>query len=73
MLSIFYHELGKADNDTRPDVLRYVDVKTINQTTCQSSYSTPKVRFKISKNMMCAGYMEGGRDACSGDSVSYSN
>lgn len=63
---IFYYVLGKADNDTRPDRLRFVDVKVVNQTTCQACYNTPKVRFKITDYMMCAGYMEGGRDACSG-------
>ncbi|CAG9798741.1 unnamed protein product [Chironomus riparius] len=58
---------GKADNDTRPDKLRFVDVKVVNQTVCQACYNTPKVRFKITDFMMCAGYMEGGRDACSGE------
>jgi secreted trypsin-like serine protease len=60
---------GKADNDVRPDKLRSVDVKIVNRNVCQSCYNTPKVRFKITNEMICAGYLEGGRDACTGDSV----
>lgn len=61
---------GKAENDTRPEKLRAVEVKLVNQKTCEKNYNTDKVKFRISPQMICAGWEEGVMDACSGDSVS---
>lgn len=58
-----------AENDTRPDKLRAVSVKTVNFEQCQKNYQTDKVKFRVTSQMMCAGWMEGVKDACSGDSV----
>lgn len=58
--------LGLAENKTRPTGLRSVNVKMIDQKVCENAYNTQRVRFKITDAMFCAGYMEGGKDSCSG-------
>ncbi|VEN45707.1 unnamed protein product, partial [Callosobruchus maculatus] len=44
--------------------LRYVEVPILDQSICMKSYG----RSKITERMLCAGYLEGGKDACQGDS-----
>nr|CAH7756161.1 unnamed protein product [Callosobruchus chinensis] len=44
--------------------LRYVEVPILDQSTCVKSYGISK----ITERMLCAGYLEGGKDACQGDS-----
>ncbi|XP_029905827.1 transmembrane protease serine 9 [Myripristis murdjan] len=45
------------------NLLQKAAVNIIDQTDCQQSYGGG-----LTPNMMCAGYMEGGRDTCLGDS-----
>ncbi|MBX2997332.1 MAG: trypsin-like serine protease [Caldilineaceae bacterium] len=45
------------------DVLRQVSLPIVSNQTCNSSYGG-----SITENMLCAGYSQGGKDACSGDS-----
>ncbi|XP_035509617.1 transmembrane protease serine 9 [Morone saxatilis] len=45
------------------NLLQKAAVNTIDQADCQQSYGNV-----LTPNMMCAGYMEGGRDTCLGDS-----
>lgn len=42
-----------------------VDVPVISRSICTDQYSSVN---RITSNMVCAGYSEGGKDACSGDS-----
>jgi secreted trypsin-like serine protease len=67
---LFFHPFLSAENDTRPDKLRAVSVKIVNYETCEKNYVTDRVKFKVTKQMICAGWAEGVKDACSGDSVS---
>ncbi|XP_072282673.1 trypsin-like [Pyxicephalus adspersus] len=46
-----------------PDVLQCLDLPVLSDTSCKSSYPN-----KITSNMFCAGYLEGGKDSCQGDS-----
>ncbi|KAM7383205.1 hypothetical protein PAMP_002876 [Pampus punctatissimus] len=48
-----------------PDRLQCLDVPIVNEQDCENSYPG-----MITRRMVCAGYMEGGRDACNGDSGS---
>uniref|UniRef100_A0A8C4SCL7 Peptidase S1 domain-containing protein n=1 Tax=Erpetoichthys calabaricus TaxID=27687 RepID=A0A8C4SCL7_ERPCA len=49
-----------------PGTLQQVQVPIINNTVCNSTYY--KDGYQIGSDMICAGYMEGGKDACQGDS-----
>lgn len=61
---------GLNEKNEKPNELQSVEVSTVNQETCQKDYNTKRVMFKITESMFCAGTVEGGKDACSGDSVS---
>lgn len=69
---IIFHKSKKppAENGTKPEKLRAVAVKVVNQESCQANYNTQKVKFKVTPQMVCAGWSDGVKDACSGDSVS---
>ena len=44
--------------------LRHVDVPVMNRYTCDNYYGSSA----ITSQMLCAGYMSGGKDSCQGDS-----
>ncbi|XP_036037169.1 anionic trypsin-2 isoform X1 [Onychomys torridus] len=46
-----------------PDLLQCLDAPLLSQATCEASYPG-----KITNNMVCAGFLEGGKDSCQGDS-----
>ncbi|KAL2084325.1 hypothetical protein ACEWY4_019843 [Coilia grayii] len=47
-----------------PDKLQCLDVPIIDDDTCYNE----AYPFQLTENMVCAGYMEGGKDSCQGDS-----
>lgn len=49
-----------------PKILQKVTVPVVNQTVCKEANKDRK--HVVTSNMFCAGYAEGGRDACRGDS-----
>ncbi|XP_053478498.1 trypsin [Ictalurus furcatus] len=44
-------------------VLQCLNVPVLSRSKCEASYGS-----KITSNMFCAGYLEGGKDSCQGDS-----
>ncbi|XP_008307430.1 mannan-binding lectin serine protease 1 isoform X1 [Cynoglossus semilaevis] len=50
------------------DILQYVKLPVVSQGECRASYSSRSVSYNITDNMFCAGFFEGGRDTCLGDS-----
>ncbi|XP_048196316.1 anionic trypsin-2-like isoform X2 [Perognathus longimembris pacificus] len=46
-----------------PDLLQCLDAPLLSQNVCEASYPG-----KITNNMVCAGFIEGGKDSCQGDS-----
>ncbi|XP_068569885.1 transmembrane protease serine 9-like [Cebidichthys violaceus] len=52
----------QADSSSRADILQEVKVPIVGNNECKCSYPS------ITDNMICAGFSEGGRDACQGDS-----
>ena len=48
---------------SQPEVLQQVSVPVVSQDSCKKSYKN-----QIHDSMICAGYAEGGKDACQGDS-----
>ncbi|XP_026634275.1 trypsin-like [Microtus ochrogaster] len=46
-----------------PDLLQCLNAPILSQSACQSAYPG-----QITSNMICVGYLEGGKDSCQGDS-----
>ncbi|XP_039629524.1 trypsin-like [Polypterus senegalus] len=46
-----------------PESLQCLDVPILSDTTCRKAYGN-----RVTDNMFCAGFMEGGKDSCQGDS-----
>uniref|UniRef100_A0A8C9LX12 Peptidase S1 domain-containing protein n=1 Tax=Piliocolobus tephrosceles TaxID=591936 RepID=A0A8C9LX12_9PRIM len=46
-----------------PDKLQCLDAPVLTQAKCKLSYP-----FRITSNMFCVGFLEGGKDSCQGDS-----
>ncbi|XP_039629522.1 trypsin-2-like [Polypterus senegalus] len=53
----------RTDSVFNPFNLQCVDVPILSQQDCENSYPG-----MITSTMVCAGYLEGGKDACQGDS-----
>ncbi|XP_041669933.1 mannan-binding lectin serine protease 1 isoform X2 [Cheilinus undulatus] len=50
------------------DLLQFVKLPVVSQDECQASYASRSVSYNITDNMFCAGFFEGGKDTCLGDS-----
>lgn len=50
------------------EVLQYVKLPVVTQEECEASYTSRSASYNITENMFCAGFYEGGRDTCLGDS-----
>ncbi|XP_053203643.1 serine protease filzig-like [Panonychus citri] len=61
---------GKLEPNTKklPDKLQVTQVPMIKYDKCQESYSEYNKEVKIPESSLCAGFQEGGKDACFGDS-----
>ncbi|KAL7400363.1 hypothetical protein ABVT39_010884 [Epinephelus coioides] len=57
-----------SDLGMTSDLLQYVKLPVVSQDECQASYTSRSVSYNITDNMFCAGFFEGGRDTCLGDS-----
>lgn len=57
-----------SDLGMTSDLLQYVKLPVVAQDECQASYTSRSVNYNITDNMFCAGFYEGGRDTCLGDS-----
>ncbi|XP_012645082.1 mannan-binding lectin serine protease 1 isoform X3 [Microcebus murinus] len=57
---------GKQFLQRFPETLMEIEIPIVDHHTCQEAY-TPLKR-KVTRDMICAGEKEGGKDACAGDS-----
>ena len=57
-----------SDPNTTSEVLQYVKLPVVEQAECEESYASRSLTYNITRNMFCAGFYEGGRDTCLGDS-----
>ncbi|KAK2489306.1 hypothetical protein MC885_008800 [Smutsia gigantea] len=56
--------LGTREMQTNyPELLQCLDAPLLSQAQCEASYPG-----QITDNMVCAGFLEGGKDSCQGDS-----
>uniref|UniRef100_A0A3Q1IBS6 trypsin n=1 Tax=Anabas testudineus TaxID=64144 RepID=A0A3Q1IBS6_ANATE len=55
--------LRPSDQARYPDKLQCLEAPLLSDDTCFNAYP-----FQITENMICAGYLEGGKDSCQGDS-----
>jgi len=57
------------ENGPKSGLLRFIDVPFQNQTTCTANYRKDNPVYKVTPNMICAGYDNANQgDACGGDS-----
>ena len=64
MLMVSGFGTRKSGSEWLARKLQYVEVPTLDLETCNRLYG----RTGNSEDMMCAGYLEGGKDACQSDS-----
>uniref|UniRef100_A0AAY5EZW5 Mannan-binding lectin serine peptidase 1 n=1 Tax=Electrophorus electricus TaxID=8005 RepID=A0AAY5EZW5_ELEEL len=57
-----------SDPGVVSEVLQYVKLPVVAQEECEASYASRSLNYNITANMFCAGFYEGGRDTCLGDS-----
>ncbi|KAF7489923.1 Serine proteinase stubble [Sarcoptes scabiei] len=55
---------------TSPGILQKVEVEVLDSDDCQEWMKSAGRKEKIFSNMLCAGYKDGGKDSCQGDSGS---
>ncbi|EDV37201.1 uncharacterized protein Dana_GF13335 [Drosophila ananassae] len=54
------------EDEALPALLRAVEVEIVDRGTCGAQYLTKD--YTVTEEMICAGYLEGGKDTCNGDS-----
>ncbi|KAM9812421.1 mannan-binding lectin serine protease 1-like isoform 2-T2 [Syngnathus typhle] len=59
---------GVSHPDVTSDLLQFVRLPVVPQDECRASYAARTGSYNVSDNMFCAGFYEGGRDTCLGDS-----
>ncbi|KAM8902152.1 mannan-binding lectin serine protease 1 isoform 4-T4 [Lycaon pictus] len=61
-------EIISSGTRTLSDVLQYVKLPVVPYAECKTSYESRSGNYSVTENMFCAGYYEGGKDTCLGDS-----
>ncbi|XP_017120030.1 trypsin alpha-3 [Drosophila elegans] len=54
------------EDEALPALLRAVELEIVERNICGAQYLTKE--YTITDEMLCAGYLEGGKDTCNGDS-----
>ncbi|XP_021252654.1 mannan-binding lectin serine protease 1 isoform X1 [Numida meleagris] len=61
-------EIISSGMRTLSDILQYVKLPVVLHAECKTSYESRSGNYSVTENMFCAGYYEGGKDTCLGDS-----
>ncbi|XP_070558976.1 clotting factor C-like isoform X2 [Ptychodera flava] len=59
---------GRTEDGNPSDILKHARVPVVGSKKCQAAYAAMQYYVTITSNMFCAGFEEGGADACNGDS-----
>lgn len=62
----FVYGWGVSDRGRAVDYLRRVEMPVVDRQTCNDAYTA--YNRTVTQNMICIGYVTGGKDACTGDS-----
>ncbi|XP_067157549.1 mannan-binding lectin serine protease 1 [Apteryx mantelli] len=66
--NITVDEIISSGMRTLSDILQYVKLPVVLHEECKTSYESRSGNYSVTENMFCAGYYEGGKDTCLGDS-----
>ncbi|XP_062438642.1 LOW QUALITY PROTEIN: mannan-binding lectin serine protease 1-like [Rhea pennata] len=66
--NITVDEIISSGMRTLSDILQYVKLPVVLHAECKTSYESRSGNYSVTENMFCAGYYEGGKDTCLGDS-----
>ncbi|KAM6443874.1 mannan-binding lectin serine protease 1 isoform 1-T1 [Liasis olivaceus] len=66
--NITVDEVISSGMQTLSDILQYVKLPVVLHAECKTSYESRSGNYSVTENMFCAGYYEGGKDTCLGDS-----
>ncbi|NP_001082340.1 MBL associated serine protease 1 S homeolog precursor [Xenopus laevis] len=66
--NITVEEVISSDIRTHSAILQYVKLPVVLHAVCKESYESRSGNYSVTENMFCAGYYEGGKDTCFGDS-----
>ncbi|XP_019359011.1 PREDICTED: mannan-binding lectin serine protease 1 isoform X1 [Gavialis gangeticus] len=66
--NITVDEIISSGMRTLSDILQYVKLPVVPHAECKESYESRSGNYSVTENMFCAGYYEGGKDTCLGDS-----
>ncbi|RMC02076.1 hypothetical protein DUI87_21238 [Hirundo rustica rustica] len=66
--NITMDEIISSGMRTLSDILQYVKLPVVLHAECKTSYESRSGNYSVTENMFCAGYYEGGKDTCLGDS-----
>ncbi|XP_042194949.1 mannan-binding lectin serine protease 1 isoform X2 [Callorhinchus milii] len=67
-LNVTIDDISSSEHGTLSNTLQYVKLPVTPQAECKDSYESRSETYNVTDNMFCAGFYEGGKDTCRGDS-----
>lgn len=67
-LNVTIDDISSSEHGALSNTLQYVKLPVTFQAECKDSYESRSESYNVTDNMFCAGFYEGGKDTCRGDS-----